>query len=77
MPNKSRSWTPERRQKQAELCRNNRPFRHSTGAKTKDGKVKSSQNALKSGEFSKDMMRLKSLLTKQRTQLERFLEMIY
>lgn len=40
-------WTPERRARQAELIRQWRPWEHSTGARTPEGKAKASQNARK------------------------------
>jgi len=40
-------WTPERRARQAELIRQWRPWERSTGARTPEGKAKSSQNARK------------------------------
>ena len=40
-------WTLERRQKQAALIRNWRPWDRSTGPRTDDGKTKVSQNAYK------------------------------
>jgi len=44
-----RHWTPEERLKQAELIRNWKPWKQSTGAKTPVGKARSSQNAYKHG----------------------------
>lgn len=45
-------WTPERRKRQSELIKAWKPWKHSTGAKTTEGKLKSSQNALKHGAYS-------------------------
>ena len=42
-------WTMERKQRQAELIRQWQPWKHSTGAKTPQGKAVSSQNAFKHG----------------------------
>lgn len=39
------AWTPERRARQAEMIRQTRPWEHSTGPRTKEGKAISSQNA--------------------------------
>lgn len=38
-------WTPERRERQAELIRNWQPWKQSTGPKTASGKAKVSRNA--------------------------------
>lgn len=40
-------WTPERRQKQAETIRQQKPWLHATGPQTIAGKKKASQNAFK------------------------------
>ncbi|MER2559057.1 MAG: hypothetical protein ABTQ93_16505 [Candidatus Competibacter denitrificans] len=45
-------WTPEARAKQAAKIKSWQPWRDSTGPKTHAGKARSSQNALKSGEYS-------------------------
>jgi hypothetical protein len=47
-------WTEERRQAAAARCRANKPWTQSTGPKTVEGKIRSSYNALKTGEFSVD-----------------------
>lgn len=39
------AWTPERRARQAERIRQTRPWEHSTGPRTPEGKAVSSQNA--------------------------------
>lgn len=39
----------ERRQRQAQLIKQWKPWQHSTGAKTIDGKAKVSRNAFKGG----------------------------
>ena len=46
---KSNGWTPERRAKQAELIRQWQPWTKATGAKTAEGKARSSRNAFKGG----------------------------
>lgn len=43
----ARHWTLEQRARQSELIRTWKPWRHSTGAKTQEGKIKSSQNAFR------------------------------
>jgi len=42
-------WTEERRRRQRELIKNWKPWEKSTGAKTAQGKAKSSRNAYKHG----------------------------
>ena len=44
-----RNWTPEQRQRQRELIQRWKPWKQSTGAKTLEGKKRSSQNAYKTG----------------------------
>jgi hypothetical protein len=44
----ARNWTPEARAKQAELIRGWQPWKHSTGARTPQGKAISAQNRAKS-----------------------------
>ncbi len=45
----SKGWPKIRRLKQAEYARQFKPYLHSTGPKTPEGKAISSQNALKDG----------------------------
>ena len=44
-----RHWTPEERLKQSKAIRSWKPWEKSTGAKTVQGKVISSKNAIKTG----------------------------
>lgn len=44
-----RKWTPEERAAQAALIRQQKPWEHTTGPKTAEGKKASSRNALKHG----------------------------
>ena len=53
---KMNGWTKERKQSQAEKIKQWKPWKKSTGAKTKQGKAKSSQNALKHGFRSKNQI---------------------
>ena len=46
---KKGGWTTERRLKQSQMIQNWKPWEQSTGAKTVEGKVASSQNAFKGG----------------------------
>jgi hypothetical protein len=47
----AREWTHEQRQAQAERCRQNQPWMHSTGPKSVAGKRKVSQNPRKPASF--------------------------
>jgi hypothetical protein len=44
-----RNWTPQARQRQAELIKQWQPWQHSTGARTIAGKAIASRNAYKGG----------------------------
>ena len=46
-----RKWTDEQRAAQAERCRANRPWEHSTGPRTTEGKRKVSQNGCKAADW--------------------------
>lgn len=68
-----RTWTPEQREKQAELIHNWQPWTHSTGAKTEDGKFNSSMNAWKGGKREEQRARnreCKAILTMSKLLLE-------
>lgn len=68
------SWTPERRQRQAELIRAWKPWEKSTGAKTPEGKKRSSQNALKHGGRTAEIIELRKkylAIMKERRQFVR------
>lgn len=64
-----RQWTQAERQRQAELIRQWQPWKHSTGAKTPEGKAKSSRNAFKGG-FRQMLIELRQLLHKQQNDLK-------
>ena len=57
-------WTQERRQKQSEAIKRWKPWEKSTGAKTIEGKEKSSMNAYKHGGKGKYIEEIKSFLNK-------------
>lgn len=61
-------WTPERRARQSALIRSWKPWKLSTGAKTPDGKARSSQNARKHG-MSRLIRELRAVLREQRDML--------
>ena len=58
-------WTPERRAKQSALIRNWKPWDHSTGAQTAEGKAVSSQNAYKGG-WREELRQLSAMLKEQK-----------
>jgi len=59
----TKGWTEERRRKQAETIRQNKPWEKSTGPKTLKGKEICSLNALKHGARSKVMRAYNQALT--------------
>ena len=63
-------WTPERRARHSALIRNWRPWEHSTGPKSEEGKARVSRNAYKGG--TRAMLReLARLLREQAEALKR------
>ena len=48
----ARRWTQSQKARQRALIQNWQPWQKSTGAKSKEGKAKVSQNALKTGEYT-------------------------
>ena len=56
-------WTPERKARQSELIRQWKPWEHSTGAKTVEGKAIVAKNAVKNGLWSilKELKKLEKL----------------
>ena len=67
-------WTPERRARQAELIRTWRPWEHSTGPRTDEGKARTARNGFKGGRWL-DMRAMtkavNTLLRKHRDTLRR------
>jgi len=59
----AKGWTEERRRKQAEIIRQNKPWEKSTGPKTQKGKDKVALNALKHGRDSQMMRSYSAALT--------------
>ena len=60
-----RHWTAEERAKQSALIQNWRPWDKSTGAKTKEGKAISAQNAFKGG-WRQEFKELAAMLKEQK-----------
>ena len=58
----TRGWDEDRRAKQAENCRNAKPWTKSTGPKTPEGKKKVRDNAMKHGMRSIEAEELRRLL---------------
>ncbi len=68
-------WTPERRARQAALIRTWRPWEHSTGPRTDEGKVLAARNGFKGGhwlELRELVKAMNALLREQREALDRF-----
>ena len=64
-----RHWTPTERQQQAQLIRKQKPWLHSTGARTPKGKQKSKMNARKDGLYCKEMRELNQFISNCRKQI--------
>ena len=67
----ARKWTLEQRQQQAKKIKQWQPWKHSTGAKTLEGKAISSQNAYKHG-MSKLLKQVRTLLKRQKEHLRQY-----
>ena len=68
-----RIWTELQRQRQSELILQQRPWTHSTGPKTLEGKAKVAQNRLKHGFRSKPMRQLISRLAAMKREMKEYL----
>ncbi len=62
----TRGWPPARRAQQALNCLKTKPWKHSTGPKTRRGKDKVKNNAIKHGVRSSEGIRFRKLLREQR-----------
>lgn len=62
MTKNTKGWSEERRKAQAERCRAQKPWEHSTGPKTARGKERSSLNAFKHGARCRNLDRVRYLL---------------
>lgn len=63
-------WTPERKARQAELIKTWKPWKHSTGPKTEEGKKGCKMNAKTHGLRSQECRALLSVLQNQKDWLE-------
>ncbi len=54
-------WTEQSRKKQSELIKQVKPWKRSTGPKTRQGKRRSSQNALRTGEHTELVRTLRQI----------------
>ncbi len=66
-------WTPERRRRQAERCRQNKPWQKSTGPRSDEGKNAAKMNACKHGMYSAPIKELERLLRLQKLFLDQFM----
>lgn len=70
----SSGWSPERRQRQREAIQSWKPWAHSTGPRTPEGKATAAANSLVHGMYdarSRELMRsIHALLREQRQALE-------
>ena len=70
----SRGWPPERRRKQAERLRKLKPWLKSTGPKTRTGKARAAQNALKHGGRARLIRKIAYMLALHRRLLRKINE---
>ena len=70
----ARNWTTEQEQRQSQLIQKWKPWKSSTGAKTPEGKARSSQNALKHGFRSKEAISAQREVNQSCRQLEETLK---
>ena len=70
----ARNWTSEQKQRQSQLIQKWKPWKSSTGAKTLEGKARSSQNALKHGFRSAEAIATQKEVNQHFRQLEQTLK---
>ena len=70
----ARNWTEEQKQRQSPLIQKWKPWKSSTGAKSPEGKVRSSQNALKHGFRSAKVIANQKEVNQSFRQLEQILK---
>ena len=67
----ARNWTPEQRQKQREAIERWKPWQHSSGPKSLEGKAAAASNAWTGSEWRKLRQAIKELNQAMRVQRER------
>ena len=65
------TWTPERRERQAELIRTWQPWEQSTGPRTAEGKARVSRNAWQGGHRAQ-LRELSKTLNAELAEMRRF-----
>lgn len=73
---KQRKWTLEQRLQQAQRIRQQKPWKHSTGPRTVDGKEKVSKNSYKHGGRCAEVRELAQNITEYKRQLNKLIEFI-
>ena len=68
---KTKGWSKQKRAKQADNCRKNRPWKHSTGPKTDKGKEIAKDNSFKHELRSLEGKQLSELLRSQKEFIDR------
>lgn len=69
-----RQWTLQERQRQAELIKKWKPWKHSTGAVTPEGKEASKMNAMKDGAYSQKAKAMKALISEAKKRVNDIVE---
>lgn len=72
LSHKANGWTPERRERQAEAIRRWKPWEHSTGPRTIEGKSRAKMNGYSGGQWRelRDLSKqMNTLLREQRDRL--------
>ncbi|MBX2834296.1 MAG: hypothetical protein KTR28_04915 [Micavibrio sp.] len=70
----TKGWSGERRAAQAQRCRTQKPWLHSTGPTSKEGKKVAALNSLKHGARSAAFNKLRAALVKNDKKLKRALK---
>lgn len=71
-----RQWTSEQRLKQSQAIFHQRPWEHSTGPKTNDGKTVSKMNAYRHGARCAEIRNMQQQLTEWKKALSQIVESI-
>ncbi len=69
-----RKWTDEQKRQQAEKIRRWKPWEHSTGPKTAQGKARSRYNALKEGTYTPEWGDIRKALILNKAFLDKALD---